>query len=243
MAVFCRRKGGGVIKTSVTILVFFIVATITGCVSKEYPEGFLYSKRMYNNYISHYLKGRKELADVSYYKAVGQLQKYDAVCQISRLYISRYLLAEDYGNYKYLNEAYEYAELKDCDYENNLINFLADKEYNIENLSKVYKGYAVYKETGDYKKFDSVLNDPEVRDSEKSRFYRILAEELLPESPSESDYFIKKAYEVDAFKAWTLNIYRDLKIMLKLCKIRKGDNCSNYRKRLSLIEIKLDKRQ
>lgn len=188
-----------------------------------------------------YLKGNFDLASRSFYKSLKSFQNRDDMCNISRLFISRYFVKEDYDNYKYLDKAEKYASLKECRSEKNLIRLLKGREYNEDYLSKLYRAYAGFKESGKSAELLSELGKKHINDSAKSRFYRLLALNKIDSDIATAEKFIEKAHEIDSFHAWKLNIYRDLRLKYKICKEKNNVSCDNLKIRIKIIKKELYK--
>ncbi len=241
MAFFVRKKTGGRTIKSTLIVLITGLFLVLGCSSKKYSSGYLYGEKLYDSYIDLYLKGNRELAELNFYKSVSVFAERDDMCNISRLYISRYLLAEDYGEKTYLIKAEKYAVLKNCETEKNLINFLFHSDYNVDILNDLYVAYSHFLKTGEVSDLEKALANKKLNDSAKSRFYRILANNYIKSDIKRAGEYIDLAYEIDTFNGWTLNILRDLKLKLKICENTKY-KCESIKKRILFIKNKLNKK-
>jgi len=207
----------------------------------KYSPEYLYGKRMYERYVDLYLKGDFDLASRSFYKSMKSFQNRDDMCNISRLFISRYFVDEDYDNYKYLDKAEKYASLKECRSERNLIRLLKGQECNEDYLSKLSRAYAEFRESGESAELLSELDTKQTHDSAKSRFYRLLALNKIDSDIAKAEKFVEKAHEIDSFHAWKLNIYRDLRLKFKICKEKNNVSCDNLKIRMEMISNRLGK--
>lgn len=239
MAFFFRASRGRKIKTALIVLLacIFLIVGCTG--SKKSPE-YLYGKSLYEKYIDLYLKGDTQLAEHSFYKSLVALKGRDDMCNVSRLFISRYFVNENYDDYSFLNRAKKYADIKECKNEENLIKLLKGEEYKPEYLSELYKAYADFVNGNNFSRFLAEVKSEGVSDSAKSRFYRLLADSKIVLDVSLAENLISKAYKIDSFHAWKLNIYRDLKLKYKICKQKNEAACNNLKIRMSMIMRDLD---
>lgn len=241
MAIFLRGKTGGRTIKSTLILLTAGLFIIFGCSSKKYSPEYLYGENLYNNYINLYLKGNIELAELNFYKSINVFVKLDDMCNISRMYISRYLVEENYDDFDYLIKAKQYAMLKDCNQENNLINFLTHSDYDASMLEDIYTAHSNFLKTGEVSDLEQILENRSINDSAKSRFYRILANNYISSDTLKAEKYIDLAYAIDTHNGWTLNILRDLEVKLKICE-NMNNECGSLRKRILLIKNILDKK-
>jgi len=213
-------------KLSAVLIIIFI---LFGCSSKKISPVFLEGDGLFEKYIDNYLKG-KQVSEVYFDKAVNVFQRADDFCNISRLYLAKFVLNEESNDIKSLESAKFFADTGKCGDEQNIINYLTDKEYILEKLPDHYQKYIRFRNS---KKYEELLDDlKDAPEYFKSRVLRKTANEL---ESNNSLILIDEAYKIDKFNGWTLNIYRDLKIKRDIL-VKIGSDISEIDLRINNLE-------
>lgn len=219
--------------------VFFIlmVFIITGCSTKKLSDTFLSAERYFENYIRYYNSGDFKLAENNFLKAVDIFQKSDDSCNLSRIYIGKYLLENDNSSLEY---AKRYSLIGNCDTEINSLNFLLGQQYILDKLPESLKIQATY-----YKNSEEViktLSKSKLPDWTKSRLARDFSMRFINIlNLQDADKLIEYGIQIDRFNGWTFNLKNDLLIKKDICKL-KNDDCKYIDERLDIIEKKLPKK-
>ncbi len=188
----------------------------------------------YNKYIELKLKGESRLASAYFDKVAVSYIKLDRMCDLSRLYISKYIFNLPEKDSKVISIAYNYAKSGKCNNEENILNYLAGKDYDIDKLEIPFKIYASYKKNNNIEiLFDGIDND-ELTDYAKTRLIRYTVKQIIDKDIDKADELIKQAKEIDSFNGWTALIYKDLLLMKQICSKSKTD-CVYLDKRIELI--------
>lgn len=220
------------------ILIFICMAVLLASCSKpQKSDDFLYGSRLYNNFADYYLKGKARLAEHNFALAENQFLRMDAMCNLSRMYIGRYVLDEGGNEKNVLLKAKEYAKLSDCKHELAAADYLLGEKYDKESLPEPYKSIS----GADKEKLVSLSEDSEYPDYTKTRLLRRAAIDYIVSSPAKAEELANKALVIDRFKGWSLNILRDLTI-IKTSRAKQGKDTEDIIKRIELIKAALNKK-
>ncbi|UOD34159.1 hypothetical protein DSN97_08335 [Deferribacteraceae bacterium V6Fe1] len=216
-------------------VVLIIIFAVFGCTSKKISPVYLEGESLFEKYIDNYLKG-KQVSEVYFNKAVNVFQRADDFCNLSRLYLSRFVLNEENIDTKSLESAEFFADTGKCRDEKNIINYLTDKEYILEKLPEHYRKYIKHKKSKKYDGLEDILSAaPEYFTS------RILRKTARESEGRKALILVDEAYQIDRFNGWTLNIYRDLKIKREIM-LKMGSDISDIDVRLrnlgNILKIK-----
>jgi len=213
-------------RLGVALIIIFLVF---GCSSKRVSPVYKEGENLFKKYIDNYLKG-KQVYEVYFDKTVNIFQRVDDFCNLSRVYLSRFLLNEEITDVTSLEKAKFFADTCNCSDEENIIDYLTGKKYNFNKLPEYYQKYIKYKNSKKINNMGDVLKDaPEYFTS------RVLRETAIGLNGNDALILIDEAYKIDTFNGWTLNIYRDLKIKRDILKNIKGDT-SNIDMRINSLE-------
>lgn len=218
-------------------LIISLMVVFSCCSKPAKSPDFLYGSKLYNNFTNYYLKGEPELAEMAFAKAEYQFLKMDAMCNLSRIYIGRYVLDEDNSEYNVLAKAKEYGKLGDCSSELEAIRYLSGEKYDKTLLPAPYNILA----GADNEKLVSISEDKETSDYTKTRLLRKVAIDYLVTDPEKSFELAGKALVIDKFNGWSLNILRDL-IIVKIALEKQGKETEEIIKRIDLIKVSLGKK-
>jgi hypothetical protein len=223
------------------VLIFGIILFLAyGCGSKKISVKSKTAIEYYNKYMTLYFEGKIKSSENLFNKALKEFISTDEMCNVSRLYLSKYVIELPKKELKTLKIAGNYAKLSNCQNELNIFNFLAGKNFSIDELEEPYKSYALYENTN---KIDVLLNavgNNDLSEYAKSRLFRFTAKELLLIDVNRAESYLEEALKIDKFNGWTLLIIKDLKIKLEICKFR-NKNCNFLEKRIKLINKSLAK--
>ena len=208
------------------------------CASKEKSsEDFLYGSRLYNQFMEYYLKGDAKLADYNFYKAEEQFLKVDGMCNLSRLYLGRYIIQETEDDSASLEVAKKYADAGKCEEENNLIAYFSGKQYNKGLLPEPYK--TISKLSGE-KLYDAAFDD-DFDDITRTRLLRKVSIGYIMQNPSLAEDIAQEALDIDKQRGWSLNIMRDL-IVIKSARDKQNKDSADIDTRIRLIKTQLIKK-
>ena len=224
----------------------FIIAVsalmIFSCSSKKPSKEYIYAASLHQNYADYYYKGEKMVADITFYKGVDSFIKMDSFCNASRMYISRFALAENEADKKDALLALEYAEAGACEDEALIANFLLEGQ--TERNGKLEKPFSLIAEFYESGRYSAMLSYADSNSSSFAssavRIYRLVAEGIVNKEPKKALEIVTKAHEIDTAYGWTLGIYRDLEIMIK-AQENLGADTESLAKRKQIIKQKLGK--
>ncbi|ADD68453.1 hypothetical protein Dacet_1689 [Denitrovibrio acetiphilus DSM 12809] len=221
----------------ITVMILFAVL-LGACASKpaQSPD-FIYGNKLYNNFVNYYLSGKARLAERAFHDAEEQFLRMDAMCNLSRIYIGRYVLDEAGEDLAALEKASEFASLGACTAEGETIKFLLGKSYEKSLLPEPY----YYTAEADTEKIVSLSGDSDFPDYTRTRLMRRAAIDYIVTDPAKSEKLSEAAIVIDRFNGWSLNILRDL-IIIKLAKEKMGQNTEDIKKRIELVKIVLPKK-
>lgn len=206
----------------VTVIIFVMFSCISKRISPIYTEG----ENLFKKYIDNYLKGKK-VYETYFDKTVSTFQRIDDFCNLSRVFIAKFLLNEEMPDLAELNKAKFFADTGNCSDEQNIINYLSGKKYELNELPDYYQKYIKYKDSKNIMNLvDNLKGAPEYFIS------RVLRKSAISLNDNQAIVLIDEAYKIDTFNGWTLNIYRDLKIKRDILKRAKSDT--------SNIDIRID---
>jgi len=193
-----------------TFMILIITVFLFSCSSKKISPVYQEGESLYEKYIDNYLKGNR-VSSVYFDKAVNIFQRNDDFCNLSRIYVSRFLLNEEYKDTKALEDARFFAENGRCSEEDNFLNFVEGKEYEITKLPEYYQKYLKIIKQNNY-------NNIKEKFAEFPEYFvsRVLRNEAALLMNETGLMLIDEAYQIDRFNGWTLNIYRDLLIKIKI---------------------------
>jgi len=220
------------------ITLTIILFALFGCGSKEVQSpDFLYGSKLYNNFVNYYLKGKAKLADQAFLEAENQFLKMDAMCNLSRIYIGRFVLEEGGKDLAALDRAGEYASLGSCKKEKEAVKYLLGKEYDKELLPEPYSQI----DGADNKKLVTLSDNKEFPDFTKTRLLRTAAIGYIVSDAEQAQTLAERALVLDRFHGWSLNILRDLTI-IKTAMRKQGKEIEDIEKRIELVKTVVGKK-
>lgn len=227
--------------TKFTITVLVTLLTIFGCSSVKQSPDFSYGSGLYSKYIDTTLKGNNELAELNFYKAVDVFQRMDDFCNISRLYISRYVLEPEH-NIDFLAKSKEMGILQNCEEELNVVSYLLGESFNEKTLAEPYSIIHKAEAKNNPKLLVEYAKDEKNNNDEsRSRMYRLAASKYIKSDPENAEILIKEAQIIDGFNGWTVNLISDIELLISVYSELKKDT-TNLLKRKALLEKKLVKK-
>ncbi|QAR33378.1 hypothetical protein EP073_08185 [Geovibrio thiophilus] len=222
----------------ILITALLIAAAACGQKQKSSSE-YIYAASLHKNYSSYYYKGQRKMAEITFYKAVDAFQRMDSVCNISRLYITRYVLAEQDAAGEDLAKAAAYAETGGCGGEKALTGFLTgDNVTDSDSLEEPFSLIAEFEQTGKYSDVLSYAENKSTLSDSAVRLYRLVAAKITETEPEKAYELAEKARIIDSTYGWTLGLSRDLDIMIKAYG-KLGRDASALIERKRLIDAKL----
>ena len=211
------------------------------CAKKQPSAEYIYAASLHKNYAAYYYKGEKSLADITFYKAVDAFQRMDSPCNISRLYISKYSLAEKEADIEDLKLAFSYADTGLCKDELLIASFLAGEYVGSKNrLEEPFEQLFLFEKTEKYSSVISYAGNKNTDPASAARLYRHVADKLIDTDPKKAYGFAEKAWEIDSTYGWTLGLSRDLDILIAASE-KLGEDTTILRERKRLIDLKLSK--
>ncbi|MEF3255389.1 MAG: hypothetical protein K6348_07505 [Deferribacterales bacterium] len=199
-------------------------------------ETFLSGDRYFENYKKYYATGEFKLAKTNFLKAVDQFQRSDDICNLSALYISKFLIENDN---KSLDFAKRYALMGYCQNEINSIDFLVGGAFKYDQLPRSLKIQST-----EFKSVDELLKQlksKELDDFSRSRLGRIFVQKLIEKKIAvDADKIINFTLDIDRFNGWTYFLKEDLILKKRVCELKK-DECKYIDERLDIIQMKLNK--
>lgn len=186
-------------------------------------------------YIDLYLKGNINSAEIMFDKTVSKFTHQDDMCNLSRLYISRYILNLPKKDKKTLLIATKFSELDNCSAEKSIVNFLSGKPVSPDKLEQPYKAYAEYKTNKNINSIIKIAKDNTLTDYARSRLYRFATKETINTNLKDAEIFLLEANKIDRYNGWTFAIYQDLVLLKEICK-KNNKNCSHFDKRMTLLK-------
>ncbi|WP_303850325.1 hypothetical protein [Seleniivibrio woodruffii] len=214
------------------IIILTLSALIYSCAGKpESSPDFLYGSRFFNVYMENYLKGEPKVAESYFYKAEAQFRKVDSLCNLSRIYIGRYVLEEGDGDPAVLETAKKYADLAACTEEQQSVLFLSGQKYDKDKLPEPFRSI----QGADREKIADLADRSEFDDITKTRLLRNAAIGYIIDSPVRSEELAEQALAIDKYHGWSLNLLRDL-IIIKNARIKQGKNTDDIATRIELIK-------
>ena len=219
--------------TSLTLLMIMI----TACSKPVKSPDFLFGSKLYNKFTDYYLKGEPRLAEMAFASSESQFLKMDAMCNLARIYIGRYVLDEEGDEQNILVKAGEYAKLGKCPEESEAVKYLSGNEYDKKLLPEPYASLA----GADNDKLVSISGGKKIPDHTKTRLLRTAANDYIMTNPELAYELADRALTTDRFNGWSLNILRDL-IIMKAALEKQNKNTNQINKRIELINASLDKK-
>lgn len=192
---------------------------------------------MYSKYVDYYLKGEARLAEMAFASAENQFLKMDAMCNLARIYIGRYVLDEGGEEKSILDKAVSYAKIGECLPESEAVKYLSDEKYDIKLLPEPYSQMA----DADNDKLIKLAEDKKLADYTKTRILRKVAIGYIVSNTSKAEELAGKALVIDKFNGWSLNILRDL-IIIKTSREKQGKDNQDINTRIELIKAALSKK-
>lgn len=220
----------------VTFLTSLMLLT-NACSKPAKSPDFLFGSKLYNKFTDYYLKGEPRLAEMAFANSENQFLKMDAMCNLSRIYIGRYVLDEEGDEKNILVKASEYAELGDCVSELESIKYLSGEKYDKKLLPEPYADIA----GADVEKLVSISEKKETPDHTGTRLLRKAANDYLVTDPAKAQELAEQALVTDRFNGWALNILRDLIIIDAALEKQNKEN-KEIKKRIELIKASLGKK-
>jgi hypothetical protein len=213
------------------ILISTVSFLLFSCGSKPVSSpDFLYGSRFFNVYMENYLKGEPKVAESYFYKAEAQFRKVDSLCNLSRIYIGRYVLEEGDGDKAVLETAKKYADLGTCEEEQQSVLYLSGQTYDKSKLPEPFDSTA----GADRERIAGIATDSKFDDITKTRLLRKAAIDYIIDSPEKAEQLAEKALDIDKYHGWSLNLLRDL-IIIKNARIKQGKNADDIATRIELI--------
>ncbi|PLX69572.1 MAG: hypothetical protein C0603_01200 [Denitrovibrio sp.] len=220
------------------LILICVIALVMSCGSKpQKSPNFLFGSKLYSNFVNYYLKGEPRLAEMAFASAENQFLRMDAMCNLSRIYIGRFVLDEGGEEESGLSKARAYATLGECQSEIEAIKYLSDENYDKKLLPDPYAQIA----GADKKTLVELTDDKKMANYTKTRLLRNVAIGYLVSNPTKSEELANKALVIDRFNGWSLNILRDL-IIIKTSREKIGKNNEDINKRIKLIKASLNKK-
>lgn len=220
------------------IMLLSLIVLLSGCGAKQKSsQDFLHGSRLYHQFQESYLSGDPKLADYNFYKAEAQFQRVDGICNLSRIYIGRYVIQETENDIPALEMAKKYAETAGCAEELNAVNFFMKKDFKAELLPEPYK--SINGLSGE--KLIKAAESDKFDDITKTRLLRKAAIDYIMTNPALSEDVAGNALAVDKLHGWSLNILRDLIIMKNACE-KQNKDCRNIETRIELVRTQVIKK-
>jgi hypothetical protein len=216
-----------------TITIFFVA-----CSSKRVSQSYSLGEDFFLKYIDTYLQGLP-VCEVYFLKSVDTFQKRDDFCNLSRIYLAKYILNEENKDEEIISKAYFYADNGNCSSEKNLINYHLNREFDTDILPQYYKIYLKTVKNGNYEDLSKKLS--ESPDYFLTRILRESAIQILEKNPKLAVSLVEDAHEIDTFNGWTLNLYRDLLLLKKSYEVQ-GLNTEKIDVRIENLKVKLHKK-
>lgn len=225
------------------LIVLALLTTVISCGKKQNTTEYVYAASMHRDYATYYYKGNFPVADFTFYKGVDAFVRMDSMCNVSRMYITRYIIAEESSIIADLENAFAYAEIGNCYEEMLITGFLqGDTIENTNNLEKPFSLIADFQRTGKYSSLEYYAESQiGTDDSSAVRIYRLIANSILDKEPKKAFELAEKARHIDSAYGWTLGLSRDLEIMIK-SNAKQGKETSDLIERKKLIDAKLTKK-
>ena len=219
-------------------VVFIMSLVLLSCSSKEAQSpDFLYGSKLYANFVNYYLKGKPILAQTAFNKAEYQFLRMDAMCNLSRIYIGRYVLEEGIDDKTALSKAAEYASLGSCQKELEAVKYLSGDNYNKELLPEPYSDTA----GASGEELLRLSDNEEFPDYTRTRLLRSAAIGYIVSDAPLAEKLAERALVIDKFNGRSLNILRDLTI-IKTSAEKQGKNTLDIEKRIELVKAVLNKK-
>jgi hypothetical protein len=220
------------------IVVASLLILMTACGSKpKQSQDFVYGSQLYKRFTNYYLKGEPVLAEKSFAAAEKQFLSVDGLCNLSRIYIGRYVLDEGKGEPVLLEKAAEYSKLGKCESEKSAILYLMESDYDKKVLPEPFKSLA----KAGLEDIEDLAESSDFQDVTRSRLYRKAAIGYLLTTPEKSYQLAEAAMKIDKFHGWSVNILRDM-IIMKSSLIKQGKDTKDINKRIELIKSVLNKK-
>lgn len=220
------------------IVLMVILFALFSCSSKEAQSpDFLYGSKLYSNFVNYYLKGKPVLAESAFRKSEYQFLSMDAQCNLSRIYIGRYVLDEGGEDEAALKRADEYAVLGSCQSEKETVKYLSGVKYDKALLPAPYNDIA----EADTEKLVKLSENDDFPDYTKTRLLRKAAIAYIMTDAAEAEKLAERALVLDRFNGWSLNILRDL-IIIKTAADKQGKDLKDIEKRIGLVKAVLNKK-
>ncbi|MGD9808455.1 MAG: hypothetical protein AB7E76_12225 [Deferribacterales bacterium] len=221
-----------------TAVVFIISLMIFSCSSKEAQSpDFLYGSKVYANFVDYYLKGKPILAQAAFNKAEYQFLSMDAMCNLSRIYIGRFVLEEGGEDQTALEKANNYASLGSCQNEIEAVKYLSGVNYDKKLLPEPYSEIA----GADGEKLINLSDNKELPDYTRTRLLRNAAIGYIMSDAPLAEELAERALVIDRFNGWSLNILRDLTIIKAAAEKQEKDTL-DIEKRIGLVKAVLNKK-
>lgn len=220
-------------------LTVFLAAAlfISACGAKVKSPDFLFGSKLYSQFTDYYLKGEARLAEHAFAGSEAQFLKMDAMCNLSRIYIGRYVLDEPGTEPSLLLRAAEFAELGACAEEAESVKYLSGETYDKKLLPEPYSLEA----GADAEKLVSLSGDEDLPDYTRTRLMRTAAIAYIVNSPEQAEELAERAIVLDRFNGWSLNILRDL-IIIKNARLEQNKETDEIVKRIELLKAVLNKK-
>lgn len=213
-----------------------MLLALFACSSKRMSDLYLQGERYYENYKKYYGSGDFKIAETNFLKGVDLFQKSDNICNLSSMYIGKYIIENDN---KSMDIAKRYALLNNCRIEMNIIDYFMGRSYVYDILPISLKIQA-----SEFKSAEDLikrLSKKDVDDFSKSRLSRLFSKRFMGKgSFKDADMLSDFAIEIDRFNGWTYNLREDLLIKKAVCN-SVGSDCKYIDERLGIIDAKLNK--
>lgn len=216
-------------------------STFISCTQKPIvSQQFKSTTSHYHKYIDLTLKGKTAAASILFDKTMVKLIEQDDMCNLSRLYTSKYILNLPKKNKTTLAKAGEFAKLDSCPNEQNIFNFLSGNSYQKETLEQPYKTYAMYKSNNDIKPLISLAEKGSLSPFAKSRLYRFISKQIMKTDINKAEKYLLEAKRIDSYNGWVAAVQKDLVLYLNICSAQQKD-CTHIEKRIQLTNSILHK--
>jgi len=225
-----KREGAAAMRNLLIVTAISLLMLSCSGKPKSSPD-FLYGSRYYNVYMENYLKGEPKVAESYFYKAEAQFRRVDSLCNLSRLYLGRYVLEEGQEDAAVLEMAKKYAALGQCQEEAESVLYLSGQAHDRDKLPEPFRTIS----GATPEKLASAAESSKFDDVTKTRLLRKAAIGYIMDSPALSEELAEKALAIDKYHGWSLNLLRDL-IIIKNARIRQGKNAEDIITRIELVK-------
>lgn len=191
-----------------------VILFAAGCGSKPpQSSNLLSATATHKKSIDFALEGNAVLSEHLMLRAVKTFQMSDSFCNIARVYIVHYQLGEEKANPEYLKDGIAAAAMGTCAPERDILEFLAGTG-TAKDLPEPFDKLADFRRTGDPAPLASYAESENLSAYNKSLYFRMAARAYLQSAPAKTEQLVGEAQRIDRFNGWTLNLYRDLNLLI-----------------------------